>query len=165
MQRRRELCEKVRLCKKVRYPAISVIVPVYNGEKRIPEFLTSLFKSAAEYSNFCEIMVVDDGSSDYTYEIAWATIRKWRRRLPNIKGRVIKSFSPLGKVEAVRMGVDGAFGELIIVVNSNILLKPNALKEIAKAYYTSEYGREIGKAVKVFPNPWFSRTATPLKTF
>jgi GT2 family glycosyltransferase len=151
----RKLCEKAGLCKRIRYPAISIIVPVCNGEKRISEFLTSLFKSAAEYPNFCEIMVVDDGSSDYTYEIAWATIQKWRRRWPNIKGRVIKSCAPLGRAEAVRMAVDRAFGQLIITINSDVLLNPNALKKIVKAY-VGGYGREMVKAVKVFPNPWFS---------
>lgn len=151
----RKLCEKAGLCKRIRYPAISIIVPVCNGEKRISEFLTSLFKSAAEYPNFCEIMVVDDGSSDYTYEIAWAAIQKWRRRWPNIKGRVIKSCAPLGRAEAVRMAVDRAFGQLIITINSDVLLNPNALKEIVKAY-VGGYGREMVKAVKVFPNPWFS---------
>ena len=147
---------KAGLCKRVRYPAISIIAPVYNGEKRISEFLTSLFKSAAEYLNFCEITVVDDGSSDYTYEIVWATIQKWRRQWPNIKGRVIKSCAHLGRAEAIKMGVDRAFGQLIITVNGDILLRSNALKEIVKGYYTGEYGREMRKAIKVFPNPWRS---------
>ena len=151
----RKPCGKGAPYKRLHYPSISIIVPVYNAERRVSEFLTSLFKSAAEYPNFCEIMVVDDGSSDYTYEIAWATIQKWRRRWLNIKGRVIKSCAPLGRAEAVRMAVDRAFGQLIITINSDVLLKPNALKEIVKAYI-GEYEREMVKAVKVFPNPWFS---------
>jgi len=54
------------------------------------------------------------------------------------------------------MGVDRAFGELIIAIDGNVLLKPNALKEIVKGHYAGEYKRELGKPVKVFPNPWFS---------
>ncbi|MEM2780873.1 MAG: glycosyltransferase [Candidatus Bathyarchaeia archaeon] len=47
-------------------------------KRKVSELIESLFKSAAQYPNFCEILVVDDGSSDYTYEIAWATIQKCR---------------------------------------------------------------------------------------
>ena len=54
----------------------SIIVPAYNIEKHVSKCITSLFKNAEQYPNFCEIMVVDYGSSDYTYEITWATIQK-----------------------------------------------------------------------------------------
>lgn len=151
----RKLCGNSVLCRRMRYPSVSIIVPVYNKEKKVSEFIESLFKSAAQYPNFCEILVIDDGSNDYTYEIAWATIQKCRRKWPNIKGKVIRNSVPIGRAEAFRMGVDRAFGELIIAVDGDILLKPNALKEIVKGYYAGEYGREIGKLVKVFQNPWF----------
>ncbi|MEM3553621.1 MAG: glycosyltransferase family 2 protein [Candidatus Bathyarchaeia archaeon] len=151
-----KLCGNNVLCKRVRYPSVSIIVPVYNKERKVSELIGSLFKSAAQYPNFCEILVVDDGSSDYTYEIAWATIQKCRRKWPNIKGRVIKNSASVGKSEVFRMGVDRAFGELIIAINGEVLLKPNALKEIVKGYYVGDYERETGKPVRVFQNPWLS---------
>lgn len=140
----------------MRYPPLSIIVPVYNKEKQVSRFIESLFESAAQYPNFCEILVVDDGSSDYTYEIAWATTQKCRKRWPNIKGRVVRCSAPIGMAEVFRMGVDRAFGGLIIAINGEILLKPNAIKEIVRGYYSGEYGWKAGKSIKVFQNPWFS---------
>jgi len=151
----KKLCEKGGMSKSLRYPSLSIIVPAYNMEKHILKCITSLFKNAEQYPNFCEIMVVDYGSSDCTYEIAWATIQKWRRRWPKIKGKVIRYSAAIGKAEAIRTAVDRAFGELIITIGCGILLKPNALKEIAKRYYAGEHGWEMEKAIKVFPNPWF----------
>ncbi|MEM2466870.1 MAG: glycosyltransferase family 2 protein [Candidatus Bathyarchaeia archaeon] len=151
-----KLCENNVMFRRICYPPISIIVPVYNAESRVSEFIGSLFKSAAQYPNFCEILVVDDGSSDCTYEIAWATIQKCRRKWPNIKGRVIRNSASVGKAEVFRMGVDRALGELIIAINREVLLKPNALKEIVKGYYSGEYRLEAGKSIKVFQNPWFS---------
>lgn len=48
------------------FPDISVIIPVYNRERSIRLCLDSLLNQ--EFSNF-EIIVVDDGSSDATYDI------------------------------------------------------------------------------------------------
>jgi cellulose synthase/poly-beta-1,6-N-acetylglucosamine synthase-like glycosyltransferase len=151
----KKLCRSSVMVKSIRYPSLSIIVPVYNMEKQVSKCIISLFKSVEQYPNFCEIMVVDDGSSDYTYEIAWATIQKCRRQQPKIKGKVIRNSAAIGKTEAVRTVVDRAFGELIITVGCGAFLKLGAIKEIVKRYYAGEHGWEMEKAIKVFPNPWF----------
>ncbi|RYZ88329.1 MAG: glycosyltransferase, partial [Proteobacteria bacterium] len=48
-------------------PRVSIIVPCRNEEKNVGNLLTTLV--ALEYSNL-EIIIVDDGSSDLTAEIA-----------------------------------------------------------------------------------------------
>lgn len=50
------------------YPMVSFVVPAYNEEKSIANCMASLFKCAENYQGNCEIIVVDDGSTDYTYE-------------------------------------------------------------------------------------------------
>ena len=49
------------------YPLVSILIPAYNAEK----FITETLKSAVNqtYDN-CEIIVIDDGSKDKTYEVA-----------------------------------------------------------------------------------------------
>lgn len=51
------------------YPLISVIIPVWNGEKYLPEALRSIY--AQQYPSL-EIIVIDDGSIDNTATIAQA---------------------------------------------------------------------------------------------
>ena len=82
---------------------------------------------------FCEIIVVDDGSSDCTYEIAWATIQECRRKWPNIHGKVVRHTIKLGRTEAVKTGVNKAFGTLTVIVDPQTLWKTNVLKELVEA--------------------------------
>lgn len=114
-------------------PPVSIIVPAYNNEKTISACLTSLFQSAAQYMGFCEIIVVDNGSSDYTYEMAWATIQKCRRKWPRINGKLVRHTFKLDRKEAVKTGVNKAFGTLIAIVDTQTCWKHNTLRELVEA--------------------------------
>ena len=79
---------------------VSVVIPVYNGEKYIAECLDNMMRQT--YKNL-EIIVVDDGSTDGTPEIA--------RRRPGI--RVISFEKNRGPSAARNAGIDAATGEYI----------------------------------------------------
>ncbi len=112
------------------YPTVSFIVPAYNEEKLISRCVTSLFKSADYYPGFCEIIVVDDGSNDYTYEAAWTTIRENRSLWPHIDGKVVRHTTNLGKVEAIRTAINKATGELVATVDSDTWWDPVVLSKL-----------------------------------
>ena len=48
------------------YPKISVVLPVYNGEKHIKEAVDSILKQS---HNFFELLIINDGSTDKTFDI------------------------------------------------------------------------------------------------
>jgi cellulose synthase/poly-beta-1,6-N-acetylglucosamine synthase-like glycosyltransferase len=112
------------------YPMISFIVPAHNEEKNISRCIDSLFKSGEKYGGLCEILVVDDGSKDYTYEIAWASVEMNRRKCPRIRGKIIKHCSNLGKVEAIKSGVNSALGGVIAVVDADSWWLPQTLQQL-----------------------------------
>jgi len=113
--------------KRLFYPMVSFVVPAYNEEKTISRCIASLFRCAEKYDGLCEIIVVDDGSSDYTYEIAWATMELNRRRHPRVRGRVVRHSVNLGKVEAIKTGVNRALGSVIAVVDADSWWTPDTL--------------------------------------
>jgi cellulose synthase/poly-beta-1,6-N-acetylglucosamine synthase-like glycosyltransferase len=112
------------------YPMVSFVVPAYNEEKRISQCISSLFRCALDYLGLCQIIVVDDGSMDLTYEIAWATLKQNRKWWPKVYGKVIRHTKNLGKVEAIRTGVNCALGSVIAVVDSDSWWDPNALRKL-----------------------------------
>lgn len=101
------------------YPMVSFIVPAFNQDQNIMFCINSLFKSAAKYQGSAEILVIDDGSSDFTYEIAWSTINKNHLKYPRILGKVIRHSSNLGKIECLKTGINRALGGLIAIVDSD----------------------------------------------
>ncbi|MGQ9552401.1 MAG: glycosyltransferase [Candidatus Bathycorpusculaceae bacterium] len=109
------------------YPKVSIIVPAYNQERNVSRCIGSLFKCAEKYKGLCEIILVDDGSSDYTYEVAWSAIEFNRRRQPQVRGKVVRHSANLGKIEALRTGVNKALGSLIAIVDADSWWMPETL--------------------------------------
>ena len=98
-------------------PFISVIIPVYNGEKFLPGCLDA-FKSTS-YKQY-EIIVVDDCSTDRSVEIS------------HEKGaRVLKMPRQSGPGGARNLGAQEARGEVLFFVDADVVVKPDALERVA----------------------------------
>jgi glycosyltransferase involved in cell wall biosynthesis len=85
----------------------TVVVPVYNEEKNLGEFLGKLTKKAER------IIVVDDGSTDRTFAIA----KKFRVR-------VIRHKSNMGKSQAVITGLKAARTEAVVLIDGDNQFSP-----------------------------------------
>lgn len=93
--------------------ALSVIVPAYNEEDRLPKTLLSIIdyldNRGAEY----EVLVVNDGSTDKTDKV----VHQFERRFPQV--RLLQYGENRGKGFAVRFGVMHAGGELILYTDAD----------------------------------------------
>jgi biofilm PGA synthesis N-glycosyltransferase PgaC len=122
------------------YPMVSFVVPAFNEERTLPRCIDSLFRCAADYPGPVEIIVIDDGSVDASYEVAYASLQLNTARNPRVRGRVIRHMVNLGKVEALRTGANHALGQMIAVVDADSWWRPNALRSLV------EYMQATGKA-------------------
>lgn len=99
-------------------PLISVIIPVYNGEKYLRECVQSVLTQT--FSDF-EVIIVDDGSTDSSLVIA--------RELANLDDRIrIHEKSNGGLSDARNAGIRETCGEYLTFVDCDDLLYPWALE-------------------------------------
>jgi cellulose synthase/poly-beta-1,6-N-acetylglucosamine synthase-like glycosyltransferase len=116
--------------KQTYYPMVSFVVPAYNEDKNVARCINSLYRCAGRYAGACELIIVDDGSNDYTYEMARATIESSRKLHPQVRGRVIRHSVNLGKIEAIKTGVNSARGGFIAVVDADSWWMPDTLVQL-----------------------------------
>lgn len=101
-------------------PAISLVMPVYNVEKFLNKALVSVENQT--FKDF-EMIIVDDGSNDKSYEIA----EEFCNRNPNFK--LIKQENS-GPAAARNTGVSHCRGEYIAFMDSDDYLEKNFLEEL-----------------------------------
>ena len=105
-----------------KYPRVTIIVPAYNEETGIGDTIESLME--ADYPKK-EIIVVDDGSTDRTSEIA--------KQYTSQGVRVIRKENG-GKASAINYGFLFSKGEIIIIVDADSIIERSAVREIVKKF-------------------------------
>lgn len=106
---------------------ISIVLPVYNGEKKIENAIQSVLRQS--YSNF-ELIIVDDGSSDET----WNIINKYSN-LKRVKA--IKKCN--GGVSSARNGaLKYVQGDYLMFLDSDDSLVDNCLMKLVTILTTHE---------------------------
>lgn len=99
---------------------ISVIAPVYNVEKFLPQFFESILNQT--YKDF-ELLIIDDCGTDRSSEICKEYEKKYRQV------RVIKQPCNGGLPKARNRGMAEAKGDYIMFVDSDDYLAPQALEK------------------------------------
>ena len=90
---------------------LSVVIPAYNEEKRIADSLKKIDVFLKKRKISYELIVVDDGSSDSTVQIAESS---------GVNLKVIKNAVNLGKGGAVRNGMLNADGDCFLLTDADL---------------------------------------------
>lgn len=122
-------------------PRMTVVIPAYNEGAMVAKAIDSV--AAASYpADRLEIIVVDDGSRDDT----WQHIQKAASRHP---GRVqaLRLERNSGKRVALATGFRRAKGEIFVTVDSDSVVSPNALLALAGPFASQRIGVVAGKVL------------------
>jgi len=130
---------------------LSVIVPAYNEEKGIEETLSELKTVLSDTNQVYEIIVVDDGSTDNTANIA--------REKDFVK--LIQHPQNKGYGAAIKTGIKNATNDLILIIDGDgsypVKDTPRLLEYVEQ--YDMVVGARTGKEVKIQlyrrPAKWF----------
>ncbi|MGD8190080.1 DUF2062 domain-containing protein [Brevibacillus ginsengisoli] len=105
-------------------PFVSVVIAAYNEESVINKTIQSILKS--KYPDF-EVIVVDDGSKDSTAEV----VREMWGNHPQV--RLIQKENG-GKSSAVNQGFMEAKGEIVVALDADTLISPDAIRLLARHF-------------------------------
>ena len=97
--------------------SLSIIIPNYNGEKLIPVFLPTVIAAAREYAGLCEIIFVDDCSTDSSLKV----LEEYRGGFSGL--RVVKSDVNGGFSKSCNLGIGKARNEILFFLNSDVALE------------------------------------------
>lgn len=112
---------------------ISVIIPLYNEDESLPE-LTSWIERVMEANRFTyEIIMVDDGSNDNS----WQIIETLARKNPSI--HAIKFRRNYGKSAALHSGFQIAKGDVVITMDADMQDSPDEIPELYKMVMQEDY--------------------------
>lgn len=96
------------------HPALSIIVPSYNEELRLPPSLNAIADYIQKSGRETEVLVVDDGSKDRTAAVA----ESFRGRIALL--RVVPNGENRGKGYSVRHGMTEARGDIVLFTDADL---------------------------------------------
>lgn len=104
--------------------SLSVVLPVYNAQNSLPFLIDQMLDILPDVAAEFEVLVVDDGSTDQTEEVA----RDLAMQYPQV--RVARHATRLGGEEVIRTGYEYTRGKVVIIQQENTALGQDDLKRL-----------------------------------
>tara|TARA_B100001093_G_scaffold112955_1_gene105302 strand:+ start:38921 stop:39865 length:945 start_codon:yes stop_codon:yes gene_type:complete len=105
---------------------LSVVIPLFNEEKSLDELYSSIVKTISKINLKFEVIFIDDGSKDNSWEI----IKNIAKKYSNVKG--IKFLRNFGKSQALSAGFKESTGEIVITLDADLQDDPNEIESLYK---------------------------------
>lgn len=99
-------------------PVISIVIPLYNEEESIPALYDGLVAAIANYGKPAEVIIVDDGSRDRSFEL----LRAIALRDPRFT--IVRLRRNSGQTAAFSAGFDRARGDVVVTMDADLQNDP-----------------------------------------
>lgn len=120
---------------------LSVVIPAYNEQHRLAGTLEACLAYLRKQAYKSEVIVVDDGSTDRTVEIAESF------QADDLVLRVLRQPRNLGKGAAVRRGCQAAIGELVMFMDAD---HSTRIEEIERFLPVFDEGYQVVAGVRTY---------------
>jgi dolichyl-phosphate beta-glucosyltransferase len=135
----------------------SLIIPAYNESERITATLDKVLAYISQQHWQCEVIVVNDGSSDSTADI----VRGYAKSHPIV--RLVENPGNRGKGYSVRNGVMNSHGDVLLFsdadLSSPIYEAPKLFREIAAGADIAIGSRWLKKETQTVRQPFYRQVA------
>jgi glycosyltransferase involved in cell wall biosynthesis len=139
---------------------ISVVIPLFNESESILELVDGIDKVMRNSSYTYEIVMIDDGSDDGSWEL----IEDRAKKNPSVRG--IKFRRNYGKAAALHCGFKAAEGDVVITMDADLQDNPEEIPDLYKMIREDDYDLVSGWKKKRFdpfskklPSKFFNWTA------
>lgn len=135
-------------------PHLSIVIPAWNEEERLPKTLVKIAEWCKSQPFECEVIVVDDGSADGTAAVA----RSFRAE-PALSVRTLVQPRNMGKGAAVRRGMLEAAGEYRLFSDADLSTPiAEASRLLAELYAGADIAigsRSLDRSKVKVHQPWY----------
>lgn len=134
---------------------ISIVVPVYNEQDVLPHFFKSLAIVLDRVDHDYEVIVVNDGSRDATFEVA-GKYSAFDKRI-----KLVGLSRNFGQQAAMTAGLDCSRGDVVVVMDADLQDPPELLEQMLEKYregYDVVSCQRISRAGET----WFKKTTASL---
>lgn len=142
---------------------LSVVIPLYNEDESIGELVEWINKSTTPMHIDYEIIVIDDGSTDKS----WDTIKTLKTKNPHLRG--IKFRRNYGKSAALNTAFQAVQGDVIITMDADLQDSPDEIPGLYKMIKEDGYDLVSGwkkerhdPISKTIPSKFFNGTTRKL---
>lgn len=111
---------------------ISIIIPNYNGEELLKKNLPSVIDSVSNYHGAIEIIVVDDCSTDHSIKSIKYYVSSSKYK--DIQFKILQNEKNMGFSSTVDKGVKEATGDLVLLLNTDVIPERNFLNPLIKHF-------------------------------
>ena len=112
---------------------LSIVIPLYNEDESIDELHSKIVSSLSNSSLNYEIIFIDDGSSDNS----WNIIKDVTKRVHNT--RAIRFLTNYGKSMALSAGFKSTRGEVVVTMDADLQDDPNEILQLYNALINEDY--------------------------
>lgn len=134
----------------VKINTLSLIIPVFNEEKTIRTILKKVIEAKLPNGIKKEIIIVDDGSSDNTFEKIHELLTKNNASKLNIK--IFKHQINQGKGAAVRTAIQASTGDYLIIQDADLEYDPFQISKLVKELDREKIEVVYGTRINRLPN-------------
>jgi glycosyltransferase involved in cell wall biosynthesis len=126
---------------------ISVVIPLFNEEESLPE-LHDWIKRVMDENNYSyEILFIDDGSKDKSWQVIEAIAKT-----NHMNVRAIKFRRNYGKSPGLHVGFEAAQGDVVITMDADLQDSPDEIPELYNMILSGKYDLVSGWKQKRFDN-------------
>lgn len=137
---------------------LSVVIPAYNEADSLPELSGWIDRVCISSSIDYELIVIDDGSSDNTWEV----LRHLSEKNPRI--RAVRFRRNYGKAAALQTGFEASAGDVVITMDADLQDSPDEIPELVRMVRAEGFHIVSGWKKKRY-DPFIKRTTSKLYNY